>query len=481
MSKTVGQIISMVDEIRPNAFSSAVKVAWLNEVEGRIQSEVLLMGPEEVKTYVWETDQNTQVLVHPPYDNLYGLYLAAMIDFGNGEYNKYQNDMAMFNEALGGYIRWFAANYEPVQGDGPKWKHILPQYYLTAYGIAVKNGFVGTEQEWVASLKGDKGNPGDVSSVNGVQPDGAGNVQLTPANTGSAPATHASQHASGGSDPLTPPDIMAEKIYRSFSELGLTVGSETIDSIMSAAAAGEKIRTGITSANAAIYPLSYGGSLIVEKSYYNRALLWYFPPNAAVSKDLWFGLHCAGTWSGWQKLATTDYALPRDGSEAMTGKLKLNGNSMLFSPEANWSSGAYSSAGAASNGVSLSTRYDGVSREFLLKDTSVELAKALSIWDTPSNTTFYCLHTGNKPTGSYTGNGDATSRTIETGGFGHAVLITSNNGMALLTRKSGLYGGSSELNALDYNDGHFADGNIVVASTLSQLNANGVTYTYQVL
>ena len=30
-------------------------------------------------------------------------------------------------------------------------------YYLTAYGIAVKHGFVGTEEEWLESLKGDKG------------------------------------------------------------------------------------------------------------------------------------------------------------------------------------------------------------------------------------------------------------------------------------------------------------------------------------
>ena len=32
-----------------------------------------------------------------------------------------------------------------------------PPYYLTAYGIAVKNGFVGTEQEWLESLKGATG------------------------------------------------------------------------------------------------------------------------------------------------------------------------------------------------------------------------------------------------------------------------------------------------------------------------------------
>ena len=32
-------------------------------------------------------------------------------------------------------------------------------YYITAYGIAVKHGFPGTEEEWLESLKGDKGDP----------------------------------------------------------------------------------------------------------------------------------------------------------------------------------------------------------------------------------------------------------------------------------------------------------------------------------
>ncbi len=36
---------------------------------------------------------------------------------------------------------------------GTPWKG----YYLTAYGIAVKHGFVGTEEEWLASLEGKPG------------------------------------------------------------------------------------------------------------------------------------------------------------------------------------------------------------------------------------------------------------------------------------------------------------------------------------
>lgn len=38
-----------------------------------------------------------------------------------------------------------------------------PPYYLSAYGLAVKHGFVGTEAQWLASLKGEKGDGLEIS------------------------------------------------------------------------------------------------------------------------------------------------------------------------------------------------------------------------------------------------------------------------------------------------------------------------------
>lgn len=50
----------------------------------------------------------------------------------------------------------------------------------SAYEVAIKEGFVGTKEEWLESLKGEKGDPGDggVVSVNQKQPDGLGNVDV---------------------------------------------------------------------------------------------------------------------------------------------------------------------------------------------------------------------------------------------------------------------------------------------------------------
>ena len=106
------QLIRYVDGIRDNAFSDEIKTVWLNEVEGLVQTEILLMDPVDVVTYSWPQDQETELMVQAPHDKLYWPYLVAKIDFANGEYNRYQNAMEMFNEHYGEYMRWCAARRE---------------------------------------------------------------------------------------------------------------------------------------------------------------------------------------------------------------------------------------------------------------------------------------------------------------------------------------------------------------------------------
>ena len=110
----LSEVIARVDEIKPNAFTNEAKTAWLNEVEGMVQTEVFLWATEQIIVYDYEKNKDTELLVQPPHDKLYWAYLTAMIDFANGEYNKYQNTMQMFNSFFSEFMRWFATNYRPA-------------------------------------------------------------------------------------------------------------------------------------------------------------------------------------------------------------------------------------------------------------------------------------------------------------------------------------------------------------------------------
>mgnify|MGYP006351797327 CR=1 FL=1 len=85
----------------------------------------------------------------------------------------------------------------------------------------------------------------------------------------------------------------------------------------------------------------------------------------------------------------------------------------------------------------------------------------------------------NKPIASYTGNGTATTRTITTGGIGNCLLIWSDNGIALVTPKKTIIAYDNTIGAI--GGCTFANGSLYVTTTDTRINANNVTYYYQVL
>lgn len=57
----------------------------------------------------------TEVYLTPivpyPYDEIYYLYMIARADFDNGEYDKYDNTMQMFNNKYAAFRKWFTTHY----------------------------------------------------------------------------------------------------------------------------------------------------------------------------------------------------------------------------------------------------------------------------------------------------------------------------------------------------------------------------------
>ncbi len=88
----VKDAIAAADAVKPNAFSEETKFQWLRRLEGRLQAEVFLMAPAQIRELdlQYPADMDRELLVDPPYDDLYPLYLQARIDAKNGEYNKYR-------------------------------------------------------------------------------------------------------------------------------------------------------------------------------------------------------------------------------------------------------------------------------------------------------------------------------------------------------------------------------------------------------
>lgn len=147
---TIGKVIRLADALKPNAIENELKYQYITEVEGLVQTEVMLLSSEDIITYDPERDgENTELLVKPPHDKLYIAYLAAMIDFANGEYDRYANTIEQFNAYYREYHRWYFSRFHPADG-----RAISEGYYLSAYAIAVKHGYEGSEEEFAAAQLG---------------------------------------------------------------------------------------------------------------------------------------------------------------------------------------------------------------------------------------------------------------------------------------------------------------------------------------
>lgn len=146
------------DENRPNAFSEPEKLRWIASLEGKLALDVQLMDISETHQFNYRhpDDLDKELFISFPHDDLYYYWVIAQIDKHNNEDNRYQNSMELYNACLSNYINWYISTYRPAQG-GPK----SLTYYFTAYGIAVKQGFTGSVDEWLASLVGPKGEQGD--------------------------------------------------------------------------------------------------------------------------------------------------------------------------------------------------------------------------------------------------------------------------------------------------------------------------------
>lgn len=157
----IRELLEYMEATKPHVYPDSALYLWLNELEGRVQLDVCLLAPSEVVEYDSAKDGETTLLVDSPYSGIYRYWLTAMIDLANQEYDRYSNDMELFNGAWNEFACWFAET-QGTTGDGVK-----HGFYLSAYGIAVKHGYQGTEEEWLASLRGEMGPQGDPFVIKG--------------------------------------------------------------------------------------------------------------------------------------------------------------------------------------------------------------------------------------------------------------------------------------------------------------------------
>ena len=115
---------------------------------------------------------------------------------------------------------------------------------------------------------------------------------------------------------------------------------------------------------------------------------------------------------------------------------------------------------------------------------SASLLDKLSLYVENANGTstrypIYGAHT--KPWGSYTGNGVATARQVNTSGNGYACIVHSANGTCIVMARGTMRVAGGAFSWLPSGQAYFKNGILYIATTDSALNASGTSYSYEVI
>ena len=111
------EAINRIDSLKHNTYTQNEKVAWLSRLDSMVKRLIIDTheGGDEVEFtgYNDSQDLNQDMLVPAPFDEIYLRWLEAQIDYTNGEYDKYNNSILMYQAAYDAYANYYNRNHMP--------------------------------------------------------------------------------------------------------------------------------------------------------------------------------------------------------------------------------------------------------------------------------------------------------------------------------------------------------------------------------
>lgn len=101
-------VISEVDDLYPNTFEYMNKAEWIDEIERRIEQEIINNHENPDKR------KKGELYAPKPYKDIYVYYLESKIDKNNMEYDRYNNHMTLFNNIYAEFAAYYNRTHMPL-------------------------------------------------------------------------------------------------------------------------------------------------------------------------------------------------------------------------------------------------------------------------------------------------------------------------------------------------------------------------------
>ena len=106
---TLDECVQRIQEDKPSAYDDERICAWVNELEAQMQSEVLgITDVSLIKQYdiTKNADRGSTLLIPIP-------YIEAQIDYADGEGDRYNNNVNIFNQYYNDFRAWYIEHNRP--------------------------------------------------------------------------------------------------------------------------------------------------------------------------------------------------------------------------------------------------------------------------------------------------------------------------------------------------------------------------------
>ena len=110
------EAINRIDSLKHNTYTQNDKLEWLSRLDAMVKNHIIDTHEGDEVTfsgYDDSTDEQTELLIPAPYDEVYLRWMEAQIDYHNGEYDKYNNAIDMFYEAINGFRNYYNRTHMP--------------------------------------------------------------------------------------------------------------------------------------------------------------------------------------------------------------------------------------------------------------------------------------------------------------------------------------------------------------------------------
>ena len=114
---TLNEVLTEVNELKPNVYDDEMKIRWISILEGKIVDEIfkthVLKDKIEFIGYTI-ADLEKELLVPDTYADVYKYYVFAMMDAANQEAARYASSMALFNATYKDFASFYNRNHRPI-------------------------------------------------------------------------------------------------------------------------------------------------------------------------------------------------------------------------------------------------------------------------------------------------------------------------------------------------------------------------------